>query len=107
MHPPLSHCGQFGPTCGRRSCPKHVEELVDLLFSFRHHILEHIDDVVVVLRAGLDDLLNGGVELLVVPDRLRDVLVDVVHVDILLGGDIPFFELLRGDDITCFFQLLL
>ena len=26
--------GQFGPTCGRRSCPKHVEELDDYFFAF-------------------------------------------------------------------------
>ena len=77
--------------------------------SFHHHTTEHIDDVVVFLHAVLDDLLDGVVELLVVPNHLRDVLVDVVHVllELLRGDDIPFFELLRGDDIPLFFELLL
>ena len=97
--------GQIGPTCGRHNCPKCVEELVDFFFSFGHHILEHIDDVVVVLRAVLDHLLDGDVELLVVPDDLRDILLDVVRVLLILrDDDIPsFFIVLRADDIPFFF----
>ena len=81
-----------------------VEELDDLFFSFYHHVVEHVDNIVVVLDAFLDDALDGVVELLVVPDGLRDVLVDVVHVllELLRDGYIPFFELLRDGDITFF-----
>ena len=89
---------------GRRSSPKRVEELDDSVFSFRHHIVEHIDDVVVVLRAVLDDLLDGDVELLVVPDDLRDILLDVVRVFLRDDDILSFFIVLRADDIPFFFS---
>ena len=69
-----------------------VEELLDSFFSLHHHVLENVDDVVVVLGAVLDDLADGVLELLVVPDDLRKVLVDVMHVlelHVVRETDIP------------------
>ena len=81
-----------------------VEELDDFFMSLHHHVVEHVDDIVVVIDALLDDLLDGVAELLVVPDDVRDVLVDVVHVllELLRDGDISVFELLVVDDIPIF-----
>ena len=67
------------------------EELLDPFSSFLDHVVQHVDDVVVLAIVLLGDLVDGVLELLVVPDGVRDILLDV---------DIPFFELLR--DIPMF-----
>ena len=64
--------------------------------SLLHHVVEHVDDVALVLDAVLGDLVDGCLELLVVPDDIRDVLVDVMHVLgllLLLDVDIPCYSL--------------
>ena len=74
-----------------------VEELDDSFLALHHHVVEHVDDIVLILDAVLGDLLDGVVELLVVLDNLRDVIVDVVRVlfDLLLlhGVDMPLSSL--------------
>ena len=72
----------------------HVDKLCDSFFPFLHHVVEHVDDVAFASGAVLtffSDLGDGVLELLDVPDDLRDVLVDVVHVLLLL--------VIRDDDI--------
>ena len=63
---------------------------------FLHRVVEHVDDVgfasgAVLTLFCLYDLVHDVLELLVVPDDIRDVLVDVVHVLLLL--------VIRDDDI--------
>ena len=57
-----------------------VEELHDSFCCLHHYVGGHVDDIVVVLDVVLDDHVDGVRELLVVPDDLRDILVDVMHV---------------------------
>ena len=71
------------------------EELLDPFSSFMDHVVQHVDDVAVLAIVLHGDLVDGVLELLVVPGDVRDILLDV---------DIPFFELLH--DIS-FFELLL
>ncbi len=58
----------------------HVHELLDPFFSLNHHVVKHVDDVVLVVDIVLVDLVDGVLELVVVPDNLRDMFVDVMHV---------------------------
>ena len=60
------------------------------------HIVEHADDVVVALAIVLHDPVDGDLELLVVLDNLRNILVDVMRVLgllLLLDVDIPVYFL--------------
>ena len=59
------------------------EELLDPFSSFMDHVVQHVDDVAVLAIVLLGDLVDGVLELLVVPDDVRDILLDV---------DIPFFR---------------
>ena len=56
------------------------------------HVVKHGDDVDLAFAVVLDDPVDGVLELLVVPDGLRDVLVDVVRALCLL--------VTRDDDIS-------
>ena len=69
-----------------------VDKLLESFFSFLHHVVKHVDDVVVDPVFVLQDRVDGDLELLDVPDGLRDVLVDVMRVLdllLLLEVDIP------------------
>ena len=73
-----------------------VHELHDLFFPLHHHVVEHADDIVLVIDDVLGDLLDGVLELVGVPDDLLDALVDIVFVLVFLvdlpvvrDGDIP------------------
>ena len=79
-----------------------VEELLESFFSFTDHVVQHGDDVVLVPIVRLGDLVDGVLELLVVPDDVQDILVDAVHVLglllVVLGDDMPlsFFLILSN-----------
>ena len=91
-------CGRCrGPTYGRRSGPMHVHELHDLFFSSHHHVVEHVDDIVLVIDIVLGDLVDGDLEL-VVPDDIRDILVDIMRVLELLVA--PGLLVVRNDDMS-------
>ncbi len=51
----------------------HVHELLDPFLSFNHHVVKHVGDVVLVVDIVLVDLIDGVLELVVVPDNLLDV----------------------------------
>ena len=73
------------------------------------HIVEHADDVVVAPVVVLHDPVDGDLELLDVPDGLRDVLVDVMRVLellLLLEVDIPCLSLFRPPCSSCRYSLV-
>ena len=57
-----------------------VEELLESFSSFLDHVVQHDDDVVVLAIVLLGDLVDGVLELLVVPDYVGDVHVDMPFV---------------------------
>ena len=59
------------------------EEFLDPFSSFLDHVVQHVDDVVVLAVAFFEGLIGSVLELLVVPDDVRDILLDV---------DIPCFR---------------
>ena len=89
-------CGHFGPTFGRCGSPKRVEELGDSFFVLHHDVVEHVDDIVLFVDAVLGDPDDGVVELLGIPDDLRDIILNVVHI----------FLVHRDNDIPPFFSCL-
>ena len=84
----------------------HVHELNDYFFSFHHHVVEHVDDIILVIDIVLGDLVDGVLELVVVLDDLRDMFVDVVRVfellvvlDLLVDDDMPLSSL--SNPLSC------
>ena len=58
-----------------------VHERHDIFFIHHHHVVEHVDDIVLVIDVVvLGDVLDGVLDLVGVPDDLRDALVDIVLV---------------------------